>query len=76
VREVTVPSKAPVGLVSNRIVAEGEERFAVPLKDVTRLLKTSWISKVTGSEATPATTVRAVVMIPTFVAAAGVIVST
>jgi hypothetical protein len=63
-------------LVSNRIVAEGEERFAVPAKLVTRLLNESWTSKFTAAEATPAVTVWAAEVITTLLAAAGVTVST
>jgi hypothetical protein len=73
--EVTLPLKGPVALVSNSIVAEGEERFAVPVKLVTLLLNVSCTTKVTCAEATPAVTVWAALVITSLFAAAGVIVS-
>jgi hypothetical protein len=39
--DVTVPLNAPVLLVSNRIVPEEDDKLAVPLNVVTRLLKVS-----------------------------------
>jgi hypothetical protein len=67
VTEVTLPLKSPVLLVSNRIVVEGDDRFAVPLNAVTRLLNWSRTSKFTTADATPATTVCAAVVITTWV---------
>jgi hypothetical protein len=55
--DVTVPSNGPELLVSNRIVPEDEDKFAVPLNVVTRLLKVSCTSNVTCADAAPAATV-------------------
>ena len=52
--DIIDPSNGPVLMVSNRIVPESEERFAVPLNDVTRFPKASWTSKVVAPETTPA----------------------
>jgi hypothetical protein len=66
--DVTVPLNGPPALVSNRIVPDDEDKFAVPVYPVTKLLNASWAWNVTTEEATPAVTVCGALVMVTLVA--------